>query len=316
MAGLPLPRQGLALTAATSACVWLRSSRASRPLWTWTVGTICAMLLASISSPSARAEAIQPATSSRAARDESLRSMPFDKLTPEARAKINAVVRKPTLFRRMPLSLTYGDPNLHQFLIRNPEVVVNIWQLMGVTKVSLERKDQFAFAAADGMGTVADVELVYGDQQKHLYFCRGKYEGSLYPKPITGDCVLLLETGSVDQKDGTHQIVDRLDVFLNVDNVGVDVLTKTLQPLVVKSADQNFIETVRFVERVWRTAEKHGPAIGNLAARLDQVSPERREQFVQVAVAAHEAARAHDGQPATAQQPSSEPARHTPQLRR
>ena len=53
-------------------------------------------------------------------------------MTAESRRKLMMVCERPTLFRRLPQQSIACDAGLHLFLIRNPEVVVNIWQLMGV----------------------------------------------------------------------------------------------------------------------------------------------------------------------------------------
>src|SRR5262245_19827523 len=72
-------------------------------------------------------------TNSRAARDDAARLIPFDKLDPAVAAKVKSVVANPTIFRRMPTQVFDCDPKMYVFLLRNPEVIVNIWQLMGIT---------------------------------------------------------------------------------------------------------------------------------------------------------------------------------------
>ena len=65
-------------------------------------------------------------------------------------------------------------------------------------------------------------------------------------------------------------MTNRLDVFLQVDHVGVDALTRTLHPLFGKSADLNFVESTKFLERISRTSAENGPGMQRLARRLDQ----------------------------------------------
>ena len=98
------------------------------------------------------------------------------------------------MFRRMPINRVECDPELYRFLIRHPEVVVNIWQLMGITQVDIERKGPFTLTASDGVGTVTETELVYGTHDIHLIYCQGSYEGPLFPRRLTGRCVLLLKS--------------------------------------------------------------------------------------------------------------------------
>ncbi|MCE9548364.1 MAG: hypothetical protein K8T25_23060, partial [Planctomycetia bacterium] len=70
-------------------------------------------------------------TTSRAARMDAVRLIPFDKLDADARAKATAVTKANSLFRRLPVETIDCDPKLYLYLVRNPEVVVSIWQLMG-----------------------------------------------------------------------------------------------------------------------------------------------------------------------------------------
>lgn len=218
----------------------------------------------------------------RAAREAAEQRVPYAKLTAEAGRRIRQVVNKPTLYRRMSASQITCDPKMHRFLVRYPEVVVNIWQLMGITKVSAERTGPFMMNASDGVGTVTNVELVYGDQNTHLMYCEGHYEGALFRKPLTGRCVLVLRADYQTQPDGTVQVSSTMDVFLQVDNMAVDVVTRTLHPLVGKSADINFEQSTRFIERVWQTTEENGPGMTRLAFRLEQVQPEVRQQFADI----------------------------------
>jgi hypothetical protein len=64
-----------------------------------------------------------------------------------------------------------------------------------------------------------------------------------------------------------------------MEQVGVELLAKTFQPLITRSADFNFRETVAFVGDVSRTAETSPQKILRLKDRLTRVSPEVREEF-------------------------------------
>src|SRR5690606_33807406 len=139
--------------------------------------------------------------------------------------------------------------------------------------------------AADGMGTTAKIELVYGDAQTHIFYCQGQYNGTLTPRPITGQCVLVLN--AVTPSPHGTQITSCLDIFIQVDQLGVEVLTKTLQPIVGRSADRNFLETLGFVEKMSKTAAENGPGMQRLAARLEQATPAQRQQLAQLSALIH-----------------------------
>ncbi|MCA9214966.1 MAG: hypothetical protein KDB27_17980 [Planctomycetales bacterium] len=248
--------------------------------FTW---KLCLIVTLCAACPFARdshgANIVGKAETSRTFRDQAIREIPFNGLTPEAQQRIAAVVTKPSMFRRMPVSVINCEPKLHQFLLRNPEVVINIWQLMGITKVTADRTGAYTLNAADGAGTTSSVELVYGTNDTHLFFCEGEYDGPLFKKPVQGRCVLLLKTGHRQLDDGDYSITNRMDVFLQLDHRGMDAITKTLHPLLGKSADINFTETMKFVERISSSAQNNGPGMERLASRLDKVQPPIRDTF-------------------------------------
>jgi hypothetical protein len=94
--------------------------------------------------------------------------------------------------------------------------------------------------------------------------------------------VLVLKSASVQETNNRHYVTCRLDAFIQIEHVGVELLARTFQPLVNKSADYNFTETAGFVSSVSRTAELNSKGVTRLAVRLTSVPAETRDQFVQI----------------------------------
>ena len=212
-------------------------------------------------------------------RDEAISAIPFDQLTEETQAKLWGVVSQPSIYRQLPTTVVESDPDMHVFLVRYPEVVINMWQLMGVTKVQMKRTGDYAFKASDGAGTVCDVQLVYGDQNTHVYYAEGSYEGVLLRKLIRGSCVMVLKSEYSKTQDQHVYVTNRLDMFVQLDNVGAEILAKTLHPLVGKSADHNFTESTRFLGQISKAAETRSAGLQQLAGRLNNVTEPVRDQF-------------------------------------
>ena len=229
----------------------------------------------------ARGEILSKASTSRSTKEDAIRRIPFRSLSAPAQQRIAAVVKKPTMFRRMPITMIDCDPELHQFSIRHPEIIVSIWQLMGITKVTASRTGPYMLRCDDGVGTVTNMELIYGDNDTHVLFCEGAYEGPLFRKPLTGRCVLVLRSGAVKSSTG-YKITNMMDVFLQVDHTGLDIFTKTLHPLLGKSADINFTESMRFVEKMSQAAANNGEGMQHMTDRLQDVDPEVRKNFRKV----------------------------------
>jgi hypothetical protein len=213
-------------------------------------------------------------------KEDALRAIPLDRMSDPVRAKVSNVVSRPTIYRHLPTQIVECDPDLQVFLLRYPEVVVNIWQLMGVTKVKVNRTGPLTFDAIDGAGTVCRAELVYGTPNVHVYYADGYYDGPLLQKPVTGDCVLLLRS-SYGNQGGSTVVTNTLDVFARLDHLGVEILVKTFYPAVGKAVDFNFAESIRFVGQVSQAAEANGPGMQRVAANLQNVQPAVRDSFSQ-----------------------------------
>lgn len=223
----------------------------------------------------------QDADTSPQAQKDALAHIPFNKLTEEARRKVLSVVEQPTLFRRMPSRLTECDPDLHVCLVRNPELVVGMWQLMGASNMTAERTGPYTWAGNDGAGTRCKVELIYGTSQLHVIYSDGYYEGALFKRRINGRCILVLRSDFRQGEDGRSLVNNQLDVFLAIDNVGADLVAKTLHPLFGSTADANFVETTKFLSRVHEAAEKNGNGMQRLADRLNGVEANVKAEFVE-----------------------------------
>lgn len=219
--------------------------------------------------------------------DDAVRKIPFDRMTDEAQGKLWRIVSQPSLYRRLPVTRVQADPDMYLFLIRHPEVVVNMWDLMGVTKVKIRRSGSYTFDASDGAGTTSQVELIYGDRDTHVMLAEGTYEGSLFKRLVHGRCLLVLRTEYGNDPQGTTDVTHQLDMFLQLDNIGAELIAKTLQPLVGKTADHNFIEASRFVGQVSQAAETRPNGVQQLAGRLTKVDPAVRERFCEIAAQVH-----------------------------
>jgi hypothetical protein len=214
----------------------------------------------------------------RSVRNEAVQAIPFEQFEQSLRAEVSGIVNSPSLYRRLPAQVIDCDPDLFLFLVRYPEVIVDIWRLMEVTKVQVTRTSPTSFSAADGSGTVANVHLIYSSPEVHVFYATGYYEGPLLRNRLTGSCVLVLRAAYGSSGDRI-QVTSSLDVFARLDNAGVELLAKTLNPLVGKTADYNFVETAKFVSQLSQASEKNGPGVQRLAANLTGIDPQVRDAF-------------------------------------
>ena len=227
----------------------------------------------------AQAQELATGTSSRQLRKEVVRGLPYAQLNAETKSKIGDILEKPSLYRRLPVTAINVDPEYLQFLIRYPETVVGIWELMGITHMQTQRISPFTLKTDDGAGTTSDMELVFGSQNLHIYYGDGIYEGPVLRKKLRGKCVIIvrtrprteINTGEItpNRPGEPLQTACQLDVFLKLENGTAGIIAKTISPIVGPTADHNFTESLKFVERLNKTTVNNGPGVEQMAEQLD-----------------------------------------------
>ena len=238
----------------------------------------------------ARAETVAPADSSLQAKQEAVQAMPLDQLTPEAQQKLWPVISGASIYRRLPTETITCDRDMYLTLIRNPEIIVSIWHMMNVTDLTMTRTSPFVFDCDDKAGTTSQVELMYGTADMHIFYANTLYEGSMFARPVKGRVVLFLRSEYYTDEHGQPQVKSVMDAFIRIDHITAKLVARTMSPLVVRTADHNFVESFRFVSRVHQTAEENGPGLRDLAGKLEGITEPTRRTFADVAtLVAHRA---------------------------
>jgi hypothetical protein len=115
-----------------------------------------------------------------------------------------------------------------------------------------------------------------------VVFADGRYEGKPFITPLKAQSILLLRTGAVQETNGRYYVTVRIDSFVRVEQLGVELIAKTVQPWINKTADHNLIETLSFVSNFSRTAEKNPQGMQRLATRLASLDEPTRNELVAV----------------------------------
>ncbi len=255
-------------------------------------GLRCLIVLASLAFFPLRAFAAEPGNAPKSGvagifaatasqRQEAIDSLPLRRLTPEAGRRVLGIAESPTLYRRLPVQAIDCDQEMFLFLTRNPEVLVGIWQLMGITKVEMERVAPYRFEAIDGSGTECEIDLVYGDANVHVFVATGSYSGRLVAAPVRGRGVFVMRSSYAESDSGGTTVTGVLDCFIQFDQLGADLIARTFSGLIGRAADQNYTETARFISQIAQMSEKNPMAMVDLARRLPQVEPATRRQFAE-----------------------------------
>lgn len=223
------------------------------------------------------------AATDQTARESAIRAVPFEKLDEKARAKISTILSKDSVFRRLPTQVVPCDPEMYTFTVRHPDVIVNLWRVMGISKITLKQTGPNTFHYCDGEGTTGMIELLYENHDTHLAYTTCVYEGPLWPNPVTYRGVLLLKSGFIRETNGRYYVTTRLDTFSSITPGGIELLTKTFMPWFGKVADNNFAQTAAFVGGLSSTARKKPNSLRSVSYKLTMISEETRREFADLA---------------------------------
>ena len=244
------------------------------------VGLLVAIHCQSLAAQSTSTNKKPVGSSHRSYRAAGINAIPFGQINAQARKRIKDVVDHSSFYRRLPVQTIDADPEYFRLLVRKPELIISIWQLMGVTQMSTERTGPFSVKTNDGAGTISDLELIYGNDRLHVFYGNGSYTGPLLKHKLSGRCVIVLQTQTKKTATG-YELTNVLDIYLRVDNATASLITRTIQPLVGTTADHNFSESLKFVERLNQSTRANGPGVKGMGRKL-QISAQVRKDFEKV----------------------------------
>ena len=228
------------------------------------------------------ASAPPPHGTTRELHEDALRKLPLNKLTPQGRGLTQKIINDTTIFRRLPQQTIECRPELFHFMVENPELVINMWEVMGVTNVSIKKIGAHSYRIDDGQGTSGDIHFLYKSPTHYVLYCDGTYTGTLMPRPLRGRCIISMTAAQLRNADETDYIQCRLDSFVQLDNLGVEVFARTFQTMIGGIADHNFRETTGFVSSVSVAAESAPENLHRIAGKCRRVAPDVKQKFLAI----------------------------------
>lgn len=275
------------------------------------VGTTVAGLVLACFCPDASAESGEKAvaenpggigTSSRAAFQEAIAALPLSKLPQPQAEAVRRALKSTTLYRRLPTQSIECHRAVLDFSLDHPEAIVDVWRVLDISHLRLDPSGPRQWRLADGYGTVGMLRLLHHEKSTNggtmLLVGSGGYSGSLTPKPLSGSCIILLRhrsAGTSSEGRARQSIV--VDAFLDMDGIGLEIVTRTLQPLIVRSAAWNVREICMFVSELSHACEENPEGVARLADRLSQTDAKHRAELAAIA---RNLSKARTGEKATA----------------
>ncbi|MDO4571291.1 MAG: hypothetical protein Q4D38_12975 [Planctomycetia bacterium] len=222
---------------------------------------------------------------------------PYAELSQEDKERVSRVLKDVSIYRRLPLQIVSCDEELYHFASRHPDVIVNIWELMKVSKMTLREVSEGRFYMEDQAGTRGLIQCIYRSERLMLLYATGIYEGPPFPRKVKGRGLVVLQNLPVVNEQGERFLAIRLDAFMQIENNGVDALAKTFQPVVGRVADHNFAQVAGFLGQLSKTSAENGFGVAAMSERLTRVPVEVQQEFAKVAISVMERADAEALQP-------------------
>ena len=227
-------------------------------------------------------------SSGREVRRRAVEAIPLDRMGRAERQVAEQALQQTTLYRHLPAASITCDAGLLDFILTKPEALVDVWRVLGISRLALDPTAPGRWRLSDGYGTVGAVQLLHRERSDRGGLCvfhgRGAYDGPLAPKQLTGSCLVVVRYVAEPAVPGVRprQTV-QVDAFLDVDGVGLELVTRTLQPLIVRSAATNAHEISLFVSQFAAAAARNPEAVSRLADRMTRTLPQDRSTLVALA---------------------------------
>jgi hypothetical protein len=227
-------------------------------------------------------------SSGREVRRRAVEAIPLNRMGRAERQVAEQALQQTTLYRHLPAASITCDAGLLDFILTKPEALVDVWRVLGISRLALDPTAPGRWRLSDGYGTVGAVQLLHRERSDRGGLCvfhgRGAYDGPLAPKQLTGSCLVVVRYVAEPAVPGVcpRQTV-QVDAFLDVDGVGLEVVTRTLQPLIVRSAATNTHEISLFVSQFAAAAARNPEAVSRLADRMTRTLPQDRSTLVALA---------------------------------
>ena len=191
--------------------------------------------------------------------------------------RIQSVLRNVTVFRRLPVYRIESDKSMVMFLVNHPDAVVNIWEKMGISQISVRERGEGLYEVSDVAGTSGWMKRLWAGENGILYYLEGRYQGALLKNDVRGKVLVLARFSSAQNAEGTEMVTCYVDTFLSLEQKSVDLGVRLLFPMLGKVADNNLEQTLAFV-RWYSDGCKSSPAmLSSYAMELKNISMETRQ---------------------------------------
>lgn len=233
---------------------------------------------------------VKKGSSNKKAREISRNVLPLDRMKPADRKEVEKLLKNTSFFRESETLKIEVDPRAYLYFVWNPEMTVEIWKAMGISKFRMKPTSKRNYRAETGDGSSGTLRTLYRGQYHNVVLGEGVYKNPLLPKAIRARALIHLQTQFTRNKEGKTFATHRVFMHVVFPSSAVETVSKILEPLSKAIADQNFRDISLFVYLMSQSMEKQPGWIEHLAKSIEDVPQKKKEQFLKIAAQAYLAA--------------------------
>lgn len=226
-------------------------------------------------------------SSSRSTLHDALKRLPLDELTQEQRQQVQEVLDHRSMFRRLPAISIGASPEVYNHFTHNPESVVGIWRVLGISKFTMEQTGPTVWYGDAGDGSTGTIDVLTRTRNRHLLLCKGKYKSPLLARPIEATAVMHLRTQYQTDENPEPKVVHGVDLFVMFPSNTIDTVARVIAPVSHMIADRNFRELSLFVRFMNVAMERQPGWVEQTIQRIDGIDREQRLELMKVSARAY-----------------------------
>ena len=220
---------------------------------------------------------ISPATTRKPARQNAESAIAQMNLSGADRQKAMSILENVSIYRRLPVYSVDCDLNMMNLLIQKPEIIVGLWERMEISQIQVKQYpgQQSYYSVEDVAGTKGYLQYLWRSNNTALCYVDGRYEGSMLPRPVRGRGLVLIRLQPLySAPDKIQQVQCYVDSFLTFDQEMVDLVSRLLNPMLGRVADNNLEQTLAFVNWFAKSCRNNPQNVTDYMFGLDTVRPE------------------------------------------
>jgi hypothetical protein len=240
--------------------------------------------------PPLKVDILARGSSSRSTLRDALDRLPLDDLTKEQRGRVIQVLEHRSMFRRLPAISIDANAEVYNHLTHNPESVVGIWRVLGISKFTMQETGPTEWYGDAGDGSTGTIDVLSRSPNHHLLLCTGKYKSPLLARPIEAKAVMHLRTQYQQGADLQSKVVHGVDLFVMFPSHTIDTVARVIAPVSHMIADRNFRELSLFVRFMNVAMERQPGWMEQTIQRIDGIDREQRIELMKLSAHVYVAA--------------------------